>query len=630
MPPELKERRWLPVVIALCCTFTSYATGQTASSLSLSGLSTSSLNPPAAPLSVTGYGTCSGAGTNTWGYAVAAVDGAGGTTTATSFGPTTTGSCLSLTNSNYFTFTTQPVAGAVSCIIYRTATPGGSNLGKIGNVLCGWPFFDVGQVVIGPGTASINTTGSISASGNVGAFSFTAGGMSAGTSVWMQGGPLSGCGNPVTQPQPCIPSTNAFFLDAPNSSILTSFGWTAPSSANTTAEGPLIVGQATGSSSTLYTSNLSVGTFTDSSSTTPVVVTANGSSFSSNDLVYASISAGQVNLADTGINLSTGPLKIPWDAIGSPLSANQSLAMGSKTTTWTWSGSQSNPEFSFQGGNGADTTDYVLWQAGNATGSKNFFDITDTTTNSGTGSLLNVFTTSGSGMSPFTASAGGTANGVQLSAGGILAKLGTGHVNADECNGNNCPSFTGTPNANDMAVWGSAGTLIDDTLLVDSGTALTYAAKFSVNSSGIITKMSNTTTVGVAGMTYDTPSAASSGNITSTQLWAGVGGGTHMGKFSWYVEQTGAGSTCTGNTTVVLNVIYNPPSKASALTQSLGTLTIASSGNGAPGNFVSNGTYPIGIKSGTAVSYSTTGYNLGSGCTTNPTYTVYPVFELFF
>ena len=339
-------------------------------------------------------------------------------------------------------------------------------------------------------------------------------------------------------------------------------------------------------------------------------------------------STNQVLLGNTSAAPSFGPL--PWNALANPqVSTNQSLAMGAVPTTWTWSGSQTNPEFSFQGGNGSDTADYVLWQAGNATGAKNFFDITDTATNSGTGSLLNVFTTSGSGMFPFTATAGGS-NGVQMSNSGTLAKLGSGHVNADECNSNSCPSYTGTPNANDMAVWGSSGALLDDTLLVDTGTALSYAGKFSVSSAGIITKMTNTTTVGVAGMIYDTPSSASSGNITSTQLWAGVGGGAHMGRFSWYIEQTGAGVGCSGSTTVTLNVIYNPPSKGSALTQSLGSLTIALSGNGAAGNFVSNGTYPIGIRSGTAVSYSTTGYTAGTGCTTDPTYTVYPVFELFF
>ncbi len=220
------------LMVTVLCGLTTYTAGQTASSLNLSGLTTNVLSPPGQPYSFNSLGCGSGT-SHTWTYAIVAADATGATTSG-SLTNSTGNNCVSLspTTPAYVTFTTQAVAGAVSCFVYRTAVPGGSaqHIGKLPNpIVCGQVFYDTGATD-GDGTSppTTNVTGSVSASGNVSATSFqAAGGTTAGTSVWVQGGQMSGCGSP-----PCIPTTGAFFLDAPNSSITTSYGWTAPGSAN--------------------------------------------------------------------------------------------------------------------------------------------------------------------------------------------------------------------------------------------------------------------------------------------------------------------------------------------------------------------------------------------------------------
>jgi hypothetical protein len=592
------------------------------------GLTTNKLGTPLNPTAA-GSASCSG---SNYTYAVTALDFAGGSTTQG--GSSTAVPCTPGSGAQYIKVTTPVVNGAASCNVFRTAPTG--QTGYIGNVLCGGMLLDTGQTASSvPGVPSSDQTGGVNAAGAVNAQVFTATGLGAGTDVLTFGSPLGICTNPPTSL--CIPSSSAFFQQAPGGSG-NSIGITWPPNLTATSTlqtnpliGPFLFGSTTGSFN--GASPVTIGSLTNFLN--PILATAASTSLPTSHLLMANSTS---DVADSGIGLSSG--KIPWDAIGGPQTSNQSLVMAARTTTWTWSGAQTGFEFNFQGGNGSNSTDYVQWQAGNNTGTKNFFDITDTTTNgSATGSLLNVFTSTGSTMIPFTATVGGTANGIQVSGVGTLSKIGTGHVNADQCNSNNCPFYSGSaPTSNDLTKWGSSGALVDDTALTDDGTTLSYAGavstgggKFTISSAGTITKMSNAAVVGVPGLIWDTASAASSGNLGPTQLWAGAGSGPHAGRFSWYVEQTAAGVACGGssNTTVTLNVIYTPPSRATALTQSLGTLTIAT-GNGAAGNFVSNGTYPIGIKTSQPVSYSTTNYTQGSGCTTPPTYTVYPVFELFF
>lgn len=228
-----------------------------------------------------------------------AVDAANGTTNASMTSSVTTGTCTLNNTGIYNWFTTQPVTGAVSCSVYRTTT-GTMSVGNIGSVLCGQTFYDTGSTGDGNTAPGTNTTGAISAKGNINAASFQAGGNNAGTSVWSFGGPLSLCSSSV--PQPCISPTNAFFLQAHSGSIPTSFGWTAPN-APTAVHSPLIVAGQVG-----IASQLSYGSLTDSSLATPQLATTNGSSFTSGDLVLATGTTGSLNFTDSGIAVGAAGL----------------------------------------------------------------------------------------------------------------------------------------------------------------------------------------------------------------------------------------------------------------------------------------------------------------------------------
>lgn len=71
-----------------------------------------------------------------------------------------------------------------------------------------------------------------------------------------------------------------------------------------------------------------------------------------------------------------------------------------------------------------------LFTHGVMTGTRNAWEIADGNSTS-TGSLFNLHTGASSTMKPLTVTAQGTANGVQMSSVGVLAKLGTGSISAD-------------------------------------------------------------------------------------------------------------------------------------------------------------------------------------------------------
>jgi hypothetical protein len=473
----------------------SIAAGQ-ATPVTLPGLITNKLGMPLAP-TASGSISCTGSTSNN--YTVAALDFVGGSTVQGSVSNSVT--CTPGTGSSYVVVLTQAVNGAQSCNVYRNA---GATTGYIGNTACGGYFVDIG-IVGGSGPPSTDTTGGIVAAGTVVAPVLSAnGGASPGTDILGAGSPaLTFCSS--TQPPPCIPSTNVFFQQAPASiTYANSWGVTWPSAPTALSSppsspliGPFLFGALSTSPAT-NASNVAIGSLTNLSNYILATASSAPHAFTANDLASIAVSGSNVDFVDSGITLTGSPLKVPWDVIGNAQN-NQSISMGSKTTIWNWSGT-------------APTADYVQWQAGNATAAKNFFDITDTATNnSATGSLLNVFTSSGSTMIPFTATAGGT-NGVQLSNAGVLSKAGSGHVNADQCNGNNCPSYTGTPGTNDLAVWGAGGALLDDANLTDNGTTLQYAGAFAVTNNGAVSKYGTITTV--RGGVPSLPSPQNNANVT--------------------------------------------------------------------------------------------------------------------
>jgi len=121
---------------------------------------------------------------------------------------------------------------------------------------------------------------------------------------------------------------------------------------------------------------------------------------------------------------------------------------------------------------------------------------------------------------------------------------------------------------------------------------------------------------------YNTQSAATTTNIGSTTMFTT---GTVNTAFQFWatVSLTASGTGCTGNTTVVLNVIYRDPSGVAAVTKPLGTVTL-SVGVATPLGDVADFVVPIWAIAAQPVLYSTSSYTAGAGCTINPTYQVTP------
>ncbi len=122
---------------------------------------------------------------------------------------------------------------------------------------------------------------------------------------------------------------------------------------------------------------------------------------------------------------------------------------------------------------------------------------------------------------------------------------------------------------------------------------------------------------------YNTASASTSASIAATTMVT-VGGSAASYRFGAYLDQTVVGVGCTGNTTVIINLIWTDPNGAGATTLALSTFTITT--NGALGNSLVVNPASIRAKATTAVQYSTT-YTLGAGCTTSPSYQVFPTLE---
>jgi len=109
---------------------------------------------------------------------------------------------------------------------------------------------------------------------------------------------------------------------------------------------------------------------------------------------------GQISCA-TDLNAAAATAN-QWDQITAP-SGNTSLAMGANLSTFTWN---------------ADT------------GANPPFRLSTGASNAGTGALLQLDTAGGTGIKPFQATAGGTADGVQMNTTGSLQAIGAGDIKA--------------------------------------------------------------------------------------------------------------------------------------------------------------------------------------------------------
>lgn len=152
----------------ICAAFlvlSSSAFGQTANgSISLTSLATGQLSTPQAP-TVTAH--CTVGCTHTWAYEVWAVDEANGVTPASSI-TTITNGATSLSVSVFNSVLTYVVSGAQNCVVYRSTSASGVN-GVIGTIACGTTLNDTGLTGVSATVPTVNTTGSISLSGNLSA-----------------------------------------------------------------------------------------------------------------------------------------------------------------------------------------------------------------------------------------------------------------------------------------------------------------------------------------------------------------------------------------------------------------------------------------------------------------------------
>jgi len=231
-----------------------YAQVTTAPPNSFSGIASSQASNPISP-TITQYG-CS-TGSTTWAYMITANDAGVGSTAGTPV-QLMNSSCSSLSPTQFNLLSFAEPIGAITCSIYRTSPSPSGTIGLVATIPCGGglttQYQDIGTTVTANAVPpTINSTGSLNASGTVTGLNFLSMGISAGTSDWVQGSPLPLCA--TGQAQPCI-QPSSFFLQAPQGAI-TSFGWTAPITANAAGSAPLVVGQS--SSSGVPTSTLSYG-----------------------------------------------------------------------------------------------------------------------------------------------------------------------------------------------------------------------------------------------------------------------------------------------------------------------------------------------------------------------------------
>lgn len=143
--------------------------------------------------------------------------------------------------------------------------------------------------------------------------------------------------------------------------------------------------------------------------------------------IYSDLSETKLKKCQNGTVSDLAPAGggTTWDAITDP-GAAQTLSMGAFVTTWTWGSST-----------GAATDMFV---------------VKDTASNTGTGYVAHFQTAASSSAKPLAVTAGGTANGFEVTTAGLLQKIGTGSVRADDVV---CTTCVGTTDLADNAITGA-------------------------------------------------------------------------------------------------------------------------------------------------------------------------------
>lgn len=132
---------------------------------------------------------------------------------------------------------------------------------------------------------------------------------------------------------------------------------------------------------------------------------------------------------------------------------------------------------------------------------------------------------------------------------------------------------------------------------------------------------------------YSTAPAAGTASIGATTMLASVPAipatGTRY-SFTSYITQTVLGASCAGNSTIVVNAIFQDPNAASAQTTAIATYTVTTNGTLGIVPLTANnygGAITFVAKPGTAIQFSTT-FTPGGSCSPAPTVQLFPVLEL--
>jgi hypothetical protein len=138
--------------------------------------------------------------------------------------------------------------------------------------------------------------------------------------------------------------------------------------------------------------------------------------------------------------------------------------------------------------------------------------------------------------------------------------------------------------------------------------------------------------LGLETVVYAATSAAANANVSATTMLttpatstfcpAGLTVNCGVYEVTSYIDVAAVGTSCTGTTTVVSNIIFTDPLNASTTTYTSSALTVAASGNGTLGGFVAFGSVVLVAKAGTPIQYSFTNFTAGAGCSPAPKFQV--------
>jgi hypothetical protein len=240
--------------------------------------------------------------------------------------------------------------------------------------------------------------------------------------------------------------------------------------------------------------------------------------------------------------------------------------------------------------------------------------ISESSASTATGSVLfYVNTLAGSTLSPFTVTAGGAANGIQMNTSGVLGAVGTGGINATLCNSATCVgTATGTANAIPKYTGAAA---IGNSLLSDNGTTLTYTGVGGISFTSANASIS------------DTEGAAPAGSAGVDILW---GDSTaHAWKFivnNGSAQIIPAAQTCTNQ---VVTATTAAGGTCTTLTSSFVNTTIAITGVDINTSSQVTATHITGFTVNTITKFNATGNQVNAAMVDNGTlFTVSEPFDM--